>query len=292
MLSNGVYTANLTPVKKDYSVDFDLLVEHCQFLLDNGSTGLAVLGTTGEANSFSLTERKEILDNIIKGGIPADKIMVGTGCCSLPETVELTSHAVSFGVGGILMLPPFYYKAVNESGILSYFDELIRAIGQDRLRIYLYHFPKMSGISFSIDLIGVLKEKYPTVIMGMKDSTGNLENTKQYIEAFPDLQIFPGTEALLLDGLKAGGAGCISATCNVFSPFAGEVFDKFVNGENVEELQKRLTDKRMVFQGHPFSGALKSYLARVKNDDRWVTVRPPNEGISNKLVEELVGKLA
>ena len=149
MLANGVYTANLTPLKEDYSVDFELLVEHCQFLLDNGSTGLAVLGTTGEANSFSLAERKEILEQTIKGGIPSDKIMVGTGCCSLPETIELTSHAVSLGFGGILMLPPFYYKSVEDSGILTYFDEVISAVGQNGLRIYLYHFPKMSGISVS-----------------------------------------------------------------------------------------------------------------------------------------------
>jgi len=292
MLANGVYTANLTPLKKDYSVDFDLLVEHCQFLLDNGSTGLAVLGTTGEANSFSAIERKEILQRTIEGGISANKIMVGTGCCSLPETIDLTRHAVELGVGGILILPPFYYKAVDDSGLVSYFDELIRVVGQDGLRMYLYHFPKMSGISFSIDLVRTLKAKYPKVIVGMKDSTGDFENTIQYISAFPDLQIFPGTEALLLDGLKAGGAGCISATCNVFSPFAGQVYDTFIKGENATDFQSELTKKRMVFQGLPFSGALKSYLARVNDDHRWVTVRPPNEAISTELVDKLVYELS
>lgn len=292
MLANGVYTANLTPLKKDYSVDFDLLVEHCQYLLENGSTGLAVLGTTGEANSFSLEERKEILEQTVKGGIPADKIMVGTGCCSLPETVELTKHAISLGVGGILLLPPFYYKAVDDSGILLYFEELINAVGQEGLRIYLYHFPKMSGISFSVKIVRKLKDTYPDVIVGMKDSTGDLENTKMYIENFPNMQIFPGTEALLLDGLKAGGAGCISATCNVFSPFAGVVYERHMTGIDAESDQLKLTEKRMVFQGLPFSGALKTYMARVQNDDRWSTVRPPNEAITNEIVDGLIKKLA
>jgi len=291
MLSNGVYTANLTPLKADYSIDFELLVEHCQYLLDHGSTGLAILGTTGEANSFSLKERKEILERTIQGGIPASKLMVGTGCCSLPETIELTQHAINLGVGGILMLPPFYYKSVDDSGLIKYLDEVIARVGSDDLRIYLYHFPKMSGISFSVDIVRKLKEKYPQVIVGMKDSTGDLENTKKYIDAFPDMQIFPGTEALLLDGLQAGGAGCISATCNVFSPFAGRVYEKHVAGENVEELQKQLTEKRMVFQGLPFSGALKSYLARVNDDHRWKTVRPPNEEMSQDLIDTLIEKL-
>lgn len=291
-LPNGVYTANLTPLKPDFSIDFDLLVEHCQWLLNNGSTGLALLGTTGEANSFSMSERKSIIEKTISGGIPAEKLMVGTGCCALPDTIELTRFAVAKGVGGILMLPPFYYKAVDDTGIMRYFDEVIQAVGKEGLRIYLYHFPKMSGLGFSVELMRQLKDKYPEAIVGMKDSTGNLENTKQYIDAFPDMQIFPGTEALLLDGLKSGGAGCISATCNVFSPFAGEVYAKHIDGENAAEDQHKLTAKRMVFQGLPFSGALKSYLAKVNNDERWITVRPPNEPISNETVNSLLEKLS
>lgn len=291
MLPNGVYTANLTPLNTDYSVNYDLLLEHCRYLLANGSTGLALLGTTGEANSFSLAERKDIITKTVEGGIPADKLMVGTGSCSLTETIELTQHAISFGVGGILMLPPFYYKSITDNGVIQYFDAVIEAIGQEGLRMYLYHFPKMSSVAFSIELVRALKDKYPNVILGMKDSTGDINNTKQYIEAFPTMQIFPGTEALLADGLHAGGAGCISATCNVFSPFAGIVYDKFVQGESTDADQAILTAKRMVFQGLPFSGALKTYLARVNNDSRWLTVRPPNEGISEEQLDEVVKKL-
>lgn len=292
MLPNGVYTANLTPLKPDYSIDFDLLIAHCNYLLNNGSTGLAVLGTTGEANSFSMAERKEIISKTIEGGIPAHKLMVGTGCCALPDTIELTRFALSKAVGGILMLPPFYYKAVDDSGLLRYFDDVIAAVGEDGLQMYLYHFPKMSGISFGLELVRQLKDKYPDVIAGMKDSTGDLNNTKTYIQAFPDMQIFPGTEALLADGLKAGGAGCISATCNVFSPFAGEVYAKHINGEDTSKAQEQLTAKRMVFQGLPFSGALKSYLAKVNADDRWITVRPPNERIGENVVDRLIQELS
>jgi len=152
-LPGGVYTATLTPVTADYKVDEKLLVEHCKHLLQQGTTGIALLGTTGEANSFSTAERKHILEQTIAGGIDASKLMVGTGCCALKDTIDLTRHATALGVGGVLMLPPFYYKAIDESGVEKYFDEVITSVNDEHLKIYLYHFPKMSSVPFSISLI-------------------------------------------------------------------------------------------------------------------------------------------
>ncbi|MDH3494834.1 MAG: dihydrodipicolinate synthase family protein, partial [Acidobacteriota bacterium] len=145
-LPNGVFTACLTPLKKDLSVDFDALTAHCKWLLSKGGDGILLLGTTGEANSFTVEERLEIMDKVIEAGIPGNRLLMGTGCCAYPDTARLTKHAVERGAGGILMLPPFYYKQVDDAGLARYFDLVINAVNDERLRIYLYHFPQMSAI--------------------------------------------------------------------------------------------------------------------------------------------------
>lgn len=291
-LSNGVYTAVLTPIKNDSSVDFDLLIAHCNWLLKNGCTGIALLGTTGEANSFSFNERIEILEKVIAGGIPPKKLMVGTGCCSLPESIELTKHATEAGVGGVLVLPPFFYKQVADSGVFSYFNNLIKGVENEDLRIYLYHFPKMSGLPFSITLLQQLIDKFPQNIVGIKDSSGDFENMKKMVEAFPDFQVFAGTEKYLLDILEIGGAGCISATANATIQLVHKVFQSFSNNENAKAAQEYLTKVRVSFEGLPFSGALKSYMADLNDENRWLGIRPPNELISNQDLSNLNSKLA
>ena len=217
-MANGVYTATLTPLKSNNKVDYDLLVQHCKWLIKQGSTGIALLGTTGEATSFSLNERKRILKETIARGIPPKKIMIGTGCSSLADTISLTKHAVDQKVGGILLLPPFYYKQVSQEGLFQYVDSLIQEVNEAKLRIYLYHIPQMSGLPFSIPVIQRLKEKYPKIIVGVKDSSGDFSNMKAMVEQIPNFQVFAGTEKYLLDTLKAGGAGRISATANVTIP--------------------------------------------------------------------------
>lgn len=291
-LSNGVYTANLTPLNKDLTINYKLLVKHCKWLLKNGSTGLALLGTTGEANSFSIKERKQIVEKTIAGGIPAKKLMVGTGCCSLPETVSLTKHAIKHGAAGVLVLPPFYYKQVTQQGIFNYFDALIQKVNDKRLRIYLYHIPKMSGLAFSLPLIQQLHTKYPKTIVGIKDSNGDFSNMKAMVKQFPDFQVFAGTEKYLLDILKIGGAGCISATCNVTSPFAGEVFKIWKAKKSAKKQNEYLVKVRTSFEGFPFSGALKTYMAEISNNPKWLPVRPPNEPLSMEDKEKLEDRLA
>jgi len=290
-LPSGVYTANLTPLKQDLSINYKLLVKHCKWLLKNGSTGIALLGTTGEANSFSSKERKQILEKTIAGGIPAKKLMVGTGCCSLPETLSLTKHATKLGVGGVLVLPPFYYKQVEQQGIFNYFDALVQKVNDKRLRIYLYHIPKMSGLPFSIPLIGQLHSKYPKTIVGIKDSNGDFSNMEAMVKAFPDFQVFAGTEKYLLDILKIGGAGCISATCNVTVPLAGEVYKIWKAKKSAEKQNDYLVKVRTSFEGFPFSGALKTYLAEISNNPKWLPVRPPNEILSEPDKKKLAKRL-
>lgn len=289
-LPNGVYTATLTPMREDFSVHIPLLVAHCNWLLNNGSDGIVLMGTTGEANSFSIRERIQTLDAIIENGLPPDRLMVGTGTCSVPETVELTRHAAGHGVGGVLLLPPYYYKQVTDGGLLQYFSSVIDTVGSDSLRIYLYHFPKMSSVSFSPGLIAVLLEEFPGIIAGMKDSTGDFEHMLRIVQEFPDLHFFAGTERHLLNILKVGGAGCISATANITSFAAGQVYAHWEDPV-AAQLQDQLTALRLIFNEMPFVPILKQCLARLTNNEDWLHLRPPNAWLDEKVVETVLQEL-
>jgi len=164
-LPHGVFTANLTPLNNDLSVDYELLIAHCLWLLDHGSNGIALLGTTGEANSFTLEERIEMIEKVAISALPMEQLMVGTGCCSYQDTITLTRKAMDVGIEGILLLPPFYYKQVDDEGMLKYFDQLINGVQNDRMRIYLYHFPKMAGVGFSTPLFKKLVKAFPGIVV-------------------------------------------------------------------------------------------------------------------------------
>ena len=272
----GVFAAALTPIKSDLSVDGEKLVGHCNWLLKNGCNGLAVMGTTGEANSFSISERIGILESLKEGGIPGENLMPGTGSCSIPDTVELTRWAVELGAGGVLMLPPFYYKEVSDEGLFASYSEIIERIGDNRLKIYLYHFPRMSGISISLDLIGRLLKRYPDTIVGMKDSSGNFENMSRVVQNFPDFDIFSGTDDFFLPLLEQGGVGCITATCNIASNLSAHLFKAWQDGDGAsKKLQAKLTNIRIAAQTFPFSVSLKTVLAHYSGLQSWRYVRPP-----------------
>ena len=207
----GVYTAALTPLTADLGPDLDLLAGHGRWLLDNGCDGLAVLGTTGEANSFSLDERLLILDGLAEAGIPGEKLMPGTGACALPDAIELTRKALDIGAAGVLMLPPFYYKNPSDEGLFAAYSEIIQKVGDDRLRVFLYHFPQMSGVPITYPLIDRLLKEYPETVIGMKDSSGDFDNMSGAAREFPGFAVFSGSDEFLLPLIEAGGAGCITA---------------------------------------------------------------------------------
>src|SRR5260221_2220308 len=211
----GVFVPALTPFHPDLSVDTGRFVAHCRALINDGADGLAVFGTTSEANSLSVPERMEALDRLIDSGIATKRLMPGTGCCALPDTVALTRHAVEHGCLGVLLLPPFYYKGVGDDGLFASIAEVIARVADSRLRIYLYHIPSMAGVGFSLPLVEHLLENFPGTVVGLKDSSGDWKNTQALLQAFPGFEVFPGSETYLLDALRAGGAGCISATANV-----------------------------------------------------------------------------
>jgi len=270
----GVWVAALTPMNPDLSPDNAKFTRHCRRLLDRGANGLAVLGTTGEANSFSTAEKRRLLDAVAASGIRGEQILPGTGACAIPDAVEMTRHALSLDAAGVVMLPPFYYKNVSDDGLYAAYSEVIQRVGDEKLRIYFYHFPQMSATPIGHDLIERLLKAYPITIAGIKDSGGNLDNMLTMCRRFPDFGVFAGSEEFLLPVLRAGGVGCISATANVTITVCAEVLAK-KDDPSVDALQAELTAQRLALQSQTLIPALKSVVARHTDDKGWLTTRPP-----------------
>lgn len=270
----GVIAPVLTPFDGNGNPDAARFVAHASWLLADGCTGLAPFGTTGEANSLGLDERMMLLDALIEGGIDPKLLMPGTGLCALSDTVTVTRHAVERGCGGVMTLPPFYYKAVSDDGLFAYFAELIERVGDDRLKVYLYHIPPVAQVGFSVDLVGRLIEAYPDIIVGLKDSSGDWSNTKALLDAYPGFTVFPGSEVFLLDGLRNGSAGCITATGNVNARMIRNVYDNWQT-DRADDLQAEITAMRKTIQARPMIPMLKAIVAHFTNDPGWTRVRPP-----------------
>ncbi|MDA0277102.1 MAG: dihydrodipicolinate synthase family protein [Proteobacteria bacterium] len=272
----GVLSPVITPFRKDLSPDVDRFVKHCRWLMKSGCAGLAVFGTNSEANSMSVEEKLELLEALVKGGVPAASLMPGTGHCALTDSVKMTREAVRLGCGGVLMLPPFYYKGVSDEGLFRSFCEIIERVGDERLRLYLYHIPPVANVGITLKLVEMLLARYPGIVAGAKDSSGDWANTKAMLDQFKDagFDVFPGSEVFLLDGLRAGGKGCITATGNVNPGPISEVFRNW-RGPDADKLQAGINVTRKIMQKVPMIPALKAVTAHFSNDPGWKTVRPP-----------------
>jgi 4-hydroxy-tetrahydrodipicolinate synthase len=275
MHQGRVWSPVITPFAADLSADTERFVAHCRWLLDQ-EVGLAVFGTNSEANSLAVEEKIRLLDALIDAGVPAARLMPGTGSCALPDTVAQTRHAVTRGVEGVLMLPPFYYKGVSDDGLFRYFSEVIERVGDERLRIYLYHIPPLSQVPLSLALIERLLRAYPNNVVGLKDSSGDWSNTQAVIERFAQdgFQVYAGSEAFLLQTLRAGGAGCISATANV-NPAPIARLARTWQVAEADEQQAALVRTRKIFERFPVIAALKAATARFSGKEQWRQLRPP-----------------
>ncbi|MCB0290161.1 MAG: dihydrodipicolinate synthase family protein [Calditrichaeota bacterium] len=289
-LPDGIYAASLTPVTGSLEIDHQLLTAHCRWLLANGCSGIVLLGTTGEANSFSVAERMAALDAVVDGGIAPTRLLVGTGCAALSDTVALTQHALSREVGGVLVLPPFYYKGVSDAGIFSYFEALIERVADERLNIYLYHIPQMSMVPFSPALFGRLVDMFPRQIAGIKDSGGSWDHMKALRERYPGLRVFPGSETFLRDMLLLGGPGCISATANINSRLAARVYQQF-DRPAAQEMQEALNQLRGIILNYPVIPALKQVMAAITAQPGWRYLRPPLMPLSEPDAARLMREL-
>jgi 4-hydroxy-tetrahydrodipicolinate synthase len=315
----GVLAPVVTPFKADLSPDCERFIKHCQWLLSQ-NCGLAVFGTNSEANSMAANERSTLLDAVIAAGIDPSRMMPGTGCCSIVETVELTTHAVKHGCAGVLMLPPFYYKNATEEGLYRYFSEVVQRVGDTRLKIYLYHIPPVAIVGVTPKLVERLLKAYPNAIAGMKDSSGDWNNTKTFLDAFAvragravsGFDVFVGSESFLLANMRNGGVGTISAMANVNPAAIHKLYEKCsgvcikcpgnrkglaaasASTTELEDQQAQLNVVREVFSNSRFPSmiaVLKEAIAIYRNDPEWTRVLPPLVELTTEQAESLATDL-
>jgi 4-hydroxy-tetrahydrodipicolinate synthase len=288
----GVLSPVVTPFKRDYAPDTERFVRHCRWLLKNGCAGLAVFGTNSEANSMSVAEKRALLEALVSGGVPGAALMPGTGHCALSDSIELTRAAVKLGCAGVLMLPPFYYKGVSDEGLYRSFAEVIERVGDERLQLYLYHIPPVSQVPISLALIEKLLSKYPGIVAGVKDSSGEWPNTKAMLDNFSKggFDVFAGSEVFLLDNMRNGGKGCITATGNV-NPGAIDKLYRNWRSPEADRMQAEISATRKIVQKQPMIPALKAAIAHFGNDPQWKTCRPPLVELTPSQEEALISEL-
>ncbi len=275
-LYGGVNAAVLTPMNADLSIDLDRMAAHCRWLLANGCNGLGVLGTTGEANSLGIQERMTVLEGLVERGIPAARMLPGTGTTNITDTVLLTRHAEAQGCPGALLLPPFYYKNPSDDGLLAYFNEVIQRVG-GAIKFYLYNFPQQSAVPFSVSFIDRLRSANPGKVKGLKDSSGSYDNGLAYVEAFArdGFEVYAGDDTLMTPLLDKGSAGCITAAANVNCGAGARVYAGWATPDGVAA-QAILTATRKAVTSVPLISGLKALVARNTGDARWEAIRPPH----------------
>jgi 4-hydroxy-tetrahydrodipicolinate synthase len=269
----GALAPVLTPLAADYRPDAGRLLAHCRWLLSN-DCGLAVFGTNSEGNSLGTEEKLDLLDHLTGNGVQPDRMMPGTGSCALRDAIRLSRKAAELGCGGVLMLPPFYYKDITDDGLFRFFSEVIEGVGDARLRIYLYHIPPIAQVGFSLDLIERLITAYPGTIAGIKDSSGSWDNTKAMLERFPGWGVFCGNELRLKEALELGAAGVISATCNI-NPAAISELCRTFDADGATDRQDTVNAVRKLIQSYPMIQAMKALIADGRHDANWRRVLPP-----------------
>ncbi len=286
-LPRGVFAAALTPLGPDLAPDHDAFIAHGRALLEGGCDGLAVLGSTGEANSLPLAQRRALLETAA-GRLPANRLLMGTGACALADAIEMTRASVAAGVFNVLVLPPFYYKPASDDGVFAFFAHLIDATADDRLRVFLYNFPQLTGFTFGAELISRLYDRFGPIIAGAKDSSGDWESMRALCTVVPGFSAYAGTERFLLDILEHGGAGCITATANLTAGACQQVYQAWRNGDraDAEKHQARLSETRLALQRHPLVPLQKAVLQQRTGDTVWTRMLPPFVALENEQAVE------
>jgi 4-hydroxy-tetrahydrodipicolinate synthase len=272
---SGVIAAIATPIDENGAPDLKRATDLARHLLGNGCDGLNVLGSTGEATSFSVDERKAVMSAYKKNGLPMNRLMVGTGAASVSDAVVLTRHAAELGFAGALVVPPFYYKPVSDDGLVAYIDALVKATAEQKLPIYLYHYPALSGLPWHVELIKRLRQSFPGRIAGLKDSSGDMAFARSAAAVAADFAVFPSTEACLLDARRGDFAGCISATANLNSDLCARAFK-----DGDQTALDAAVAIRKLFEGRPLVPGVKTLLAHIHGDPALARVRPPLAAIS------------
>jgi 4-hydroxy-tetrahydrodipicolinate synthase len=266
----GVIAAIATPVDEAGAPDLARATGLAKDLLANGCDGLNVLGTTGEATSFSLDERKRVMTAYRDAGVPMDRLMVGTGAAAMADAIALTRHAAELGFAGALVLPPFYYKGVPDDGLVAYVDTLVAATAATPIPLYLYHFPQQSGLPWHNALIRRLLAGHGGRIVGLKDSSGDMDYARAAAAIAPGFKVFPSTEAVLMQARAGAFAGCISATANLNADLCARGF----HHGDAAALDAAVAIRKL-FDGRQLVSGIKSLLAHIRSDAAWARVKPP-----------------
>jgi len=275
----GIIAAAATPIAEDLTVDGSRLIVHLRRLLELGCDGINLLGTTGEATSLPLDARIDTMCDVRNAGLPVERFLVGTGAAALEDAVALTSAAHELGFGGALLLPPFYYKGIDTAGLVAYVAELVRRVGRPDLALYLYHFPALSGIPWTLETLTELKTRFPATIKGLKDSSGDLDYSRQAAQRIEDFDVFPSAEGALTAPDASLFAGCISATANITAPLASAGWHAHEPALRSAKIgaAARLRD---AFTSLPLIAAVKETLAGLYSDVTWHRLLPPLRPLS------------
>src|SRR5436190_2983251 len=266
----GVIAAITTAIDEHGGPDLARCVGLARHLLDHGCDGLNVLGTTGEATSFSVAERTRLMSHYRQAGLPMRRLMVGTGAAALADAIALTRHAAELDFAGALLLPPFYYKAVPDDGLASFVDAVVAATADRPIPLYLYHFPALSGLPWPIPLIRQLRERHGGRIAGLKDSSGDMRFAREAAALAADFAVFPSTEAVLLEARQGAFAGCVSGTANLNSDLCAQAWSR---GDS--RALDRAVAIRKLFDGKPLVPGVKALLAHIHGETAWARVKPP-----------------
>ena len=288
----GVYTASLTPLTTSYEPHLSALVHHVEQLFESGSDGVAILGSTGEANSLTLVQRLDIIAYCGRN-LAQERLMMGTGSCSLRDAICLTQASLDAGIYTVLVIPPFYYKPQSDESVLRYYAELIDSVDDPRLRIVFYNFPKLSGYNFSLRILQELKQRFGDIASGIKDSSGDWDNMLSITKNVTDFMVFSGTETFLLDILREGGAGCITASGNVLAPECQLVYRAWKNDQHktAAQAQKKLSVLRKALESYPFVAELKGLMAKHSGSEYWQQMLPPFSPLLASEVIELSAEI-
>lgn len=275
-MAAGVFAAMLTPQTDEGAIHRQGFARLAHWLLDHGCHGVVPFGTTGEFAAFAVEERASALERLIEDGVPANRILVGTGAAAVSDAAQLSRHATERGCLGVLVVPPFYFKEVSEEGLFTFYTRIIEQAGE-AVRVYLYHFPGMSAVPIGLGLIERLLTAYPRQVIGLKDSSGDFENTKTIIRRFPTLSVFTGDDDLLLPLLRAGGAGSITAGANIAARLLAEIHEGWREGDGYIERHHGILQSLWsgLLLKYPVTEALKEILAAETGDAGWLPMRPP-----------------
>ena len=272
----GIWAPACTPLDPSGGIDHARFGDHLQRLLDGGCSGVVVFGTTGEATSFSTSERIEALEAVSGLGLDTDSVMVGTGCASVADSIALSRHALGAGYDRHLVLPPFYYGPVSDEGLFRSFAAVVDGAADAGLRVYLYHIPQISGVPITGPVIDRLRAEYGSVVAGIKDSSADPVGTEAFMATHPWFDVVPGNELFLLRLLRGGASACITATANVNSVAIREVYDAWLAGDDAaDEMQAGISRFRNTIDAFPRIAALKYLVGRVAGADAWSGLRPP-----------------